>query len=103
MNVHNLKEMMFTSIIASVVKTLDYLAYRWLCYKIQNQAHKAIIGREKNIVGMRSSKYFYAKIVFTLTAVLSSCTFVLEPMSCIVYSEAPGYFEINKERDIITE
>ncbi|XP_052761972.1 uncharacterized protein F54H12.2-like [Mya arenaria] len=24
-----------------------------------------------------------------------------EPMSCIVYSEGPGYFEVNKERDII--
>jgi hypothetical protein len=23
--------------------------------------------------------------------------------SCIVYSESPGYFEINKERDIIAE
>jgi len=28
-------------------------------------------------------------------------TVVSEPMSCIVYSEAAGYFEINKERDII--
>ncbi|WAR10272.1 YMD2-like protein [Mya arenaria] len=24
-----------------------------------------------------------------------------EPMSCIVYSQGPGYFEVNKERDII--
>ncbi|MES9883689.1 MAG: hypothetical protein ABW185_22790 [Sedimenticola sp.] len=26
-----------------------------------------------------------------------------ETMTCIVYSEAPGYFEINEQRDIITE
>lgn len=26
-----------------------------------------------------------------------------EPMSCIVYSEGPGYFEINQERDIIVQ
>lgn len=29
--------------------------------------------------------------------------FFLEPMSCIVYSEGPGYFEINQERDIIVQ
>lgn len=28
-------------------------------------------------------------------------TGLTEPMSCIAYSETPGYFEINKERDII--
>lgn len=26
-----------------------------------------------------------------------------EPMSCIVYSEGPGYFEINQARDIILQ
>jgi hypothetical protein len=26
-----------------------------------------------------------------------------EPMSCMVYSEGPGYFEINQSRDIIVQ
>jgi len=25
----------------------------------------------------------------------------IEPMSCIVYSEGPGFFEVTKERDVI--
>jgi hypothetical protein len=29
--------------------------------------------------------------------------YVVDTVSCIVYSESPGYFEINKERDIVTE
>ena len=28
---------------------------------------------------------------------------ITEPMSCIVYSEGPGYFEINQSRDIIVQ
>lgn len=28
---------------------------------------------------------------------------LLQTMTCLVYNESPGYFEINKERDIVTE
>ena len=37
---------------------------------------------------------------FNILYIFLSSRFI-EPMSCIVYSEGPGFFEVTKERDVI--
>ena len=51
-----------------------------------------------------NSIYFHSKPLNIIGLILKMMfNSVLEPMSVIVYSEGPGYFEVNRERDIVIE